>query len=155
MGQGPLAPWYESGHDFAVEVDGVRFRFNADDFASRVGAAAVRLGLLTRARVGPREVRDLVAFAADGAITEPESGLAAHLEAHAEGLAAAGDDPVQWLRRLVFRGAWIDAQIADGTLAPVFEEGVGFRYRSAATGEPAAEEPAVPDWSAIAYGGEP
>lgn len=155
MGTGPLAPSYSSGHDFSVEVDGVRFRFSAADFASRVCAAAVRLGLVAREALGARERRDLVALTASGRIAAPESRLAAHLDAHAAELAADGADPVHWLRRLVFRGAWIDAQVSDGTLAPVFEDGVGFRYRSVATGEPAAEEPATPDWSAIAYGGEP
>ena len=154
MGQGPLAPSYSSGRDFAVEVEGVCFRFSASDFASRVGAAAVRLGIVAPVALGPRATRDLVALAAHGAIVRPESGLAAHLEAHAAEVAARGEDPVHWLRRLVFRGAWIDGQVADGTLEPVFDEEVGFRYRSASSGEPAAEPPPMPDWSSIAYGGD-
>ncbi len=153
MGLGPLSPSYSSGHDFAVEVDGVRFRFNADDFASRVGAAAERLRLVARPLLGPGEVADLVALAAHGGIAEPASGLAAHVEAHRDVLREGPDDLVHWLRRLVFRGAWVDQQVADGTLVPEFDQTRGFRFRSAATGQPAAEEGAVPDWSGIAYGG--
>lgn len=153
MGIGPLSPSYSSGHDFAVEVDGVRFRFSAADFTSRTGAAAVRLGLARRERLGPEELEDLVALAAHGRIEEPASDLAAHVEAHRDRLLHRPDDLVHWLRRLVFRGAWIDQQVADGTLVPEFDEGRGFRYRSAATGQPAAEEPSVPDWSDIAYRG--
>lgn len=151
MGQAPLSPDYSSGHDFAVEIEGVRFRFNSDDFASRTGAAAVRLGLLPRPALGPAELRDLVALAAHGRIARPSSPLAAHIAAKREALEWQGRDVVHWLRRLIFRGAWIDQQITDGRIIPVWDEAHGFRYRSATTGQPAADEPALPDWSAIAY----
>ena len=152
MGLGPLSPSYSSGHDFSVEVDGVRFGFNAEDFSSRVGAAAVRLGLVGRERLGEPETEDLVALAAHGAVAQPASPLAAHVDAHAARLLGGDADLVHWLRRLVFTGAWIDQQVADGTLVPEFDEARGFRYRSAATGQPAADEITVPDWSGIAYG---
>ncbi len=151
MGQAPLSPDYSSGHDFAVEIEGVRFRFNSDDFASRTGAAAVRLGLLPRTALGPAELRDLVALAAHGRIARPSSPLAAHIAAHRRALEWQGRDVVHWLRRLIFRGAWIDQQITDGRIIPVWDEVHGFRYRSATTGQPAADEPALPDWSQIAY----
>ena len=153
MGHGSLSPSYSSGRDFAVEVEGVRFGFSSADFASRVGAAALRLGLVTEPALGDRERRDLVALAAQGRIVRAQSALAAHLAAHRAEMTAGGEDPVHWLRRLVFRGAWIDQQVADGALTPVFCDGVGFRYRSAPTGEPAAEEPAMPDWSHLTYRG--
>lgn len=153
MGIGPLSPSYSSGRDFSVEVDGVRFRFSAEDFASRVGAAAVQLGLIARARLGANESADLVALAAHGRIGEPKSPLAQHVEAHRDRLLEGPDDLVHWLRRLVFRGAWIDQQVSDGTLVPEFDESRGFRYRSAATGQPAADEASAPDWSDIVYPG--
>lgn len=152
MGHGPLSPSYSSGRDYAVEVEGVRFGFSAADFAWRVGVAAVRLGLVAEDALGRPERRDLVALTAHGEIVQAESDLGAHLDAHRAELAADGEDPVHWLRRLVFRGAWIDQQVADGSLTPVFVEGIGFRYRSGSTGEPAAAEPPMPDWSHIAYG---
>jgi hypothetical protein len=148
-----LSPSYASGHDFAVEAAGVRFRFNADDFADRVGAAAVRLGIVERGRLGEGELEDLVALAAHGRIVSPASGLAAHVERHREVLLSGEEDLVHWLRRLVFRGAWIDQQVADGRIEPVFEEPGGFSYRSALTGAAAAPDPPLPDWSLYAYGG--
>jgi hypothetical protein len=149
-----LSPSYSSGRDFAVEVAGVRFCFSAEDFASRVGAAALRLGVVERASLGAGELEDLVALAAHGAVASPASALAAHIERHRETLLGGGEDLVHWLRRLVFRGAWIDQQVADGRVEPVFEEGRGFVYRSALTGAPAALDPAVPDWSRAAFRGD-
>jgi len=151
MGQGPLSPCYSSGRDFAVEVEGVRFQFNRDDFASRVGAAAVQLGLVDRAELNEAETQDLVALTAHGRIAQPVSALAAHIEIHRDDLLVGDADLVHWLRRLVFRGAWIDQQVADGRLLPEFDERTGFRFRDGVTGEPAAEEPPVPDWTPIAY----
>jgi hypothetical protein len=43
--------------------------------------------------------------------------------------------------------------VRDGVLLPEFDEAVGFRYRSAATGERTADEPAPPDWRGLAYRG--
>lgn len=152
MGHGPLSPSYSSGHDFSIEVEGVRFRFSADDFHSRVGAAAVRLGLLGRDALSPPVLEDLVALAAHGTIATPRSPLAAHVERHAV-LLTGPADLVHWLRRLVFRGAWIDQQVRDGTLVPEFDDSVGFRFRSRASGDLAAEESRPPDWRALAYRG--
>jgi hypothetical protein len=146
-----LSPTYCSGRDFAVEIAGVRFRFSAEDFASRVGAAAVRLGIVRRTDLGPGEVEDLVALAAHGRIARPASGLAGHLERHRGALLDGGGDLVHWLRRLVFIGAWIDGQVAAGRIEPVFDEARGFAYRNALTGMPAGEDPPVPDWSPLAY----
>jgi len=148
----PLSPRYSSGTDVTVEAAGVRFRFSHEDFAARVGAAAARLGVVPRPLQGPGEIADLVALAAHGRIASPASDLARHLARHRETLLAGGDDLVHWLRRLVFRGAWLDQQVNDGRVDPVFEEGRGFTYRNAATGLP-TEEPPTPDWSGLAYGG--
>lgn len=153
MGHGPLSPIYASGHDFAIEVEGVRFRFNAEDFHSRVGAVAVRLGVVSRDALSPSALEDLVALAAHGRIARPRSPLAAHLERHRGALLDGPGDLVHWLRRLVFRGAWVDQQVRDGVLLPEFDEAVGFRYRNAATGDRTADEPAPPDWRGLAYRG--
>lgn len=152
MGQGPLSPSYSSGRDFAIEVEGVRFRFNADDFAGRVGVAAAALGLVARDDLTPAVLEDLVALTAFGRISAPRSGLAAHLVRHDALVGAeAPGGLVHWLRRLVFRGAWVDQQVRDGVLVPEWDEAVGFRFRSAATGEPAGEEARPPDWRALGY----
>jgi hypothetical protein len=155
MATGPeLAPVYSSGTDFSVEAAGVRFGFSARDFAERVGQAAVRTGLIEREDLGPGEVGDLVALAAHGRVARPASPLAGHVERHRDVLLAGGEDLVHWLRRLVFRGAWIDSQIAHGRIQPVFDEARGgFAYRREATGVPVPAEPPMPDWSVVAYGG--
>lgn len=153
MGLGSLSPSYSSGRDIAMTAGGVRFSFSAEDFASRTASAAVRLGLVERRRLGSDELADLVALAAHGAIAEPASELAPRLDALSTTRPEGEPGPAHWLRRLVFRGAWIDQQVADGVLQPVFEEEHGFRYRSSATGEPAAPESPVPDWSALMRAG--
>lgn len=146
-----LAPRYRSGDDVAIEIAGVRFRFSTADFAARVAAAATRLRFVRRAELGPAELHDLVALAARGVIAEPASPLASHVSARADELVGFPGDLVHWLRRLVFHGAWIDQQIADGWLEPVFESPGGFRYRSAATGRCVSGEGPSADWSAAEY----
>jgi hypothetical protein len=146
-----LSPSYDSGHDFAIEVGGVRFRFNAVDFAVRVGEAAARLGFVSREALGPGEIDDLVALTAHGAIGRASSPLAAHVADHADSLLGFDGDLVHWLRRLVFRGAWIDQGVVDGWLEPDFQPPGDFRYRSALTGWPLDDDPATADWSSTAY----
>ena len=155
MGLESLSPTYSSGHDVSVEADGARCECSAADFSSRAGAAAVRLRLIRSDRLGAHEREDLVALAVHGTIVAPMSGLAAHIDAHRARLLSGKADLVHWLRRLVFRGAWIDQQIADGALVPEFDELRGFRYRGAATGMLAADTIAIPDWSEIEYRGAP
>ena len=148
-----LSPTYSTGSDFAVEAVGVRFCFSARDFSERVGQAAVALRLIEREDLGPSEVDDLVALAARGRVDRPASPLAEHVERHRDVLLGGGEDLVHWLRRLVFRGAWIDTQIAQGRIQPVFDEARGgFGYRRAATGVPIAADPPLPDGSVVAYG---
>jgi hypothetical protein len=148
-----LSPTYSSGSDYSVETAGVRFGFSARDFSERVGQAAVQLGLIERADLGGPEAQDLVALAAHGRVERPASPLAEHVERHRDVLLTGGEDLVHWLRRLAFRGAWIDSQIAEGRIQPVFNESHGgFRYRQGATGLPIPVQPALPDWSIVAYG---
>lgn len=152
MSEGPgLSPRYSSGQDFAIRVGAVRFEFNARDFAARVGDAAARLRIVRREQLDADATEDLVALCAHGRIPAPRSPLAAHLDRHGDALLGYDDDLVHWLRRLVFRGAWIDQHVTDGRLEPLFEEGYGFRYRSTSTGHAVDDEAPVPDWSALAY----
>ena len=147
---------YDSGQDYVLEYGDLRFTFNERDFSERVGQAAVALGLIEREDLGPSEVDDLVALAARGRVDRPASPLAEHVERHRDVLLGGGEDLVHWLRRLVFRGAWIDTQIAQGRIQPVFDEARGgFGFRRSATGVPIAADPPLPDWSAVAYGSSP
>jgi hypothetical protein len=134
-----------------MEFAGFRFRFSALDFGQRVEAAASRLGFVGRCSLDAGELADLVALAAHGDIPEPASPLADHVAEHRERILGWDDDLVYWLRKLVFRGAWLDQQVKDGQLEPVFGERDGFSYRSATTEKPVVEGSRAPDWSSVAY----
>ena len=135
-----------------MEFGSFRFRFSAGDFGERVEGAARELGFV-EAPLAPSEAADLITLAAHGAVERPASPLGAHVALHADRLIGGEDDLVYWLRKLVFRGAWMDQQIKDGWLEPEFSEDGGFSYRSAANGEPVLMRAPAPDWSAVAYRG--
>jgi hypothetical protein len=134
-----------------LTIGSVRFEFNREDFSQRVVAAATRLGLVDGATIGDDERADLTAIAVDGHATGPHSDLARHLGQIDHLLVHDGRDLTHWLRRLVFRGAWIDQLVTQGHLEPVFVQGRGFTYRSPGTGAPTADDAGAPDWSAHAY----
>ena len=103
---------YRSGDDFVVEFLGHRFEFNADDFEERVSAAAVRLELVESNDLDDDETGDLVELVADGRIVDPQSGLGLYLVRHWELISLVdGESLVYWLRKLVFRGAWLDHRV--------------------------------------------
>ena len=100
-----------------VEFLGYRFAFNAEDFEQRVTAAAVKLGLVEDNDLDEDETEDLVELAADGLIEEPRSSLGRYLVRHWEQLSLVrGESLVYWLRKLVFRGAWLDHRVKEGLL---------------------------------------
>ncbi len=106
---------YRSGDDFVVEFLGHRFEFSADDFEQRVTAAAVRLGLIGSNDVDEDEAGDLVELVADGRIADPRSGLGLYLVRHWEQVSLVdGESLIYWLRKLVFRGAWLDHRVKEG-----------------------------------------
>jgi hypothetical protein len=144
------SPNYESGSDFTMEFAGFRFRFSASDFAERVEDAAVKLCFVPRSRLHQEDLDDLVSLAAHGEIASQESHLAAHVAEHREALLGWDDDLVYWLRKLVFRGAWLDQQVKDGWLEPVFGED-GFSYRSAVNGQPVVIGLPTPSWATVRY----
>ena len=103
---------YTSGEDYVVEFLGYRFGFNADDFEQRITAAAVKLGLLEGNELDDDETADLVELAADGRIEDPRSALGRYLVRHWERLSLVeGESLVYWMRKLVFRGAWLDHRV--------------------------------------------
>ena len=155
MSQDPLAPRYRSGDDVTLAAGAVRFHFAREDFAQRVVAAATRLGLVHATEVSARDRDDLGEVAIHGAAPDAASdacgGLAEHLRQPGAVLTHEGRDLAHWLRRLVMRGAWLDQQVTDGRLEPVFAEGRGFGYRAAGSEAPAPDDPGAPDWSSHAY----
>ena len=117
---------YSSGDDYALEFLGYHFSFGERDFEERVAAAAVRLGLVASNDLDEDEVGDLVELAADGRIAEARSPLGSYLVRHWERLALVdGESLVYWLRKLVFRGAYLDHRVKEGLLEVI----VGRRQR--------------------------
>ena len=107
---------YDSGEDFVLEYGELRFTFNEADFSERCEQAALKLGFVG-GRLGEDELEDLVNLAVNGDIQDPASALGEHVnECWAELVGPAERSLVHWLRRLVFRGAWLDQRVNEGEL---------------------------------------
>jgi hypothetical protein len=146
---------YASGDDYTLEFLGYRFSFAARDFEERVAAAAVKLGLVASNDLDEEEVGDLVELAADGRIAEARSALGAYLVRHWERLALVdGESLVYWLRKLVFRGAYLDHRVKGGLLEVVWEEESGeFAYAEPEGGRALLELAPTPSWRALQFRG--
>jgi hypothetical protein len=133
---------YSSGEDYMVEFLGYRFAFNTEDFEQRVTAAAVKLGLV--------EDNEL---AADGLIEEPRSSLGRYLVRHWEQLSLVrGESLVYWLRKLVFRGAWLDHRVKEGLLEVDWDdEEAEFAYRDPRGDRALLELAPVPSWHEVQF----
>jgi hypothetical protein len=145
---------YWSGEDYVVEFLGYRFSFNAQDFEERVVAAAVRLGLVEGNELDEEETADLVELAADGVVREARSGLGRYVVRHWERVSLVeGESLVYWLRKLVFRGAWLDHRVKEGLLEVAFDGSSGdFGYRDPRGGERTLLELApVPSWHELQF----
>jgi hypothetical protein len=151
---------YDSGEDFVLEYGELRFTFNEADFAERCEQAALKLGFVG-GRLGEEELEDLVNLAVNGEILDPASGLGEHVnDCWPELVGPAERSLVHWLRRLVFRGAWLDQRVNEGELGVAFDEQSGdFVYVQptsgrghdcAAGGEPIELAP-EPSWGRVAY----
>ena len=144
---------YASGDDYVVEFLGYRFGFNADDFEERVTAAAVRLGLIGSNDLDDEETADLVELAADGRIAEARSTLGRYLVRHWERVGLLeGESLVYWLRKLVFRGAWLDHRVKEGLLEVAWDEENGdFGYAEPRGGRALLELAPVPSWHELQF----
>jgi hypothetical protein len=144
---------YFSGDDYVVEFLGYRFSFNAIDFEQRVNAAAVRLGLVEPGELEPEETSDLVELTAHGVIEEPRSALGDYLVRHWERVALVRDESlVYWLRKLIFRGAWLDQRVKEDLLEVAWDdENAEFGYRDPRGGRALLELAPVPSWHELQY----
>ena len=144
---------YVSGDDYVIEFQDHRFGFNAEDFAERVTAAAVKLGLVADNELDEDETADLVELAADGRIAEPRSQLGRYLVRHWERVSLVeGESLVYWLRKLIFRGAWLDHQVKRGALEIVWDErDAEFAYQHPGGGRPLLELAPVPSWHELQF----
>jgi hypothetical protein len=146
-------PNYTSGDDYVVEFLGYRFSFNAFDFEQRVVAAAVKLGLLEANELDEDETADLVELAAVGAIEQPRSALGQYLVRHWERIALVdGESLVYWLRKLIFRGAWLDHRVKEGLLEVLWDdESAEFAYRDPNGGRALLELAPTPSWHDLQF----
>jgi hypothetical protein len=143
---------YESGSDYVLEYGELRFTFNERDFTERVEQAAVKLGFVG-GPLGHDEREDLVNLAVNGEVLEPASALGEHINACWIQLAGPSERSlVHWLRRLVFRGAWLDQRVKEGELEVVFDEGTHtFGYSQPDRDNELIELSPEPSWSRVAY----
>ena len=59
---------------------------------------------------------------------------------------------MHWLRRLVFRGAWLDQRVNEGELSIAFvEESASFAYIQPDRGGEPIELAPEPSWGRVAY----
>jgi hypothetical protein len=147
---------YSSGDDYTLEFLGYRFAFGARDFEERVAAAAVKLGLVASNDLDDDEVGDLVELAADGRIREARSALGSYLVRHWERVALMdGESLVYWLRKLVFRGAYLDHRVKEGLLDVAWDdENAEFAYAEPSGGRALLELAPTPSWRPLQYPGD-
>lgn len=143
---------YESGSDYVLEYGELRFAFNELDFSERVEQAAVKLGFVSPG-LDDDEREDLLSLAVNGEIEDPASALGEHVNSRWEELVGTTDRSlVHWLRRLVFRGAWLDQRVKEGELDVVFQEqNQTFGYAQRDRGGELIELQPEPSWTEVAY----
>jgi hypothetical protein len=144
---------YSSGEDYEIEFLGFRFAFNAFDFEQRVTAAGVKLGLLEGNELDDDETADLVELVHRGMIDEPRSGLGQYVVRHWERVSLVeGESLVYWLRKLVFRGAWLDHRVKEGLLEVTWDdESADFGYRDPRGDRALLELAPVPSWHELQF----
>jgi len=144
---------YDSGDDYVVEFLGYRFSFNAFDFEQRVTAAAVKLGLLAGNELDDDETADLVELVERDRIEEPRSALGRYLVRHWNEVSLVdGESLVYWLKKLVFRGAWLDHRVKEGLLEVGWDEAAAeFAYRDPDGGRALLELLPTPSWKEVQY----
>ena len=146
---------YSSGDDYEIEFLEHRFAFNSLDFEERVTAAAVKLGLVAGNELDDDETADLVELAARGWIEEPRSSLGRYLVRHWERISLVeGESLVYWLRKLIFRGAWLDHRVKEGLLEVAWDDDQSeFGYRDPRGGRALLELAPVPSWHELQFRG--
>lgn len=143
---------YESGADYVLEYGELKFTFNERDFTERVEQAAIKLGFVG-GPLGDEEREDLVNLAVNGEVNDPHSTLGEHImECWSDLHGPADRSLVHWLRRLVFRGAWLDQRVLEGELEIVFDDEHGsFGYAQPDRGWELIELSPEPSWARVAY----
>jgi hypothetical protein len=113
----------------------------------------VKLGLVESGELEEDETADLVELTAHGHIAEPRSPLGAYLVRNWERVSLVGNESlVYWLRKLIFRGAWLDHRVKENLLEVAWDDGVSdFGYRDPRGGRALLELAPVPSWHELQY----
>ena len=143
---------YESGSDYVLEYGELRFTFNERDFTERVEQAGVKLGFVD-APLGESEREDLVNLAVNGEVSDAHSSLGEHInECWGDLHGPSERSLVHWIRRLVFRGAWLDQRVMEGELEVVFDPDTAhFGYVQPDRDNELIELSPEPSWERVAY----
>jgi hypothetical protein len=143
---------YDSGEDFVLEYGELRFTFNETDFSERCEQAALKLGFVG-GRLDDPELEDLVNLAVNGEIQDPASALGEHVnDCWPELVGQSERSLVHWLRRLVFRSAWLDQRVKEGELDVVLDpRSLTFSYVQPQRGGERVELAPEPSWLRVAY----
>jgi hypothetical protein len=143
---------YSSGEDFVLEYGELRFTFNERDFRERCEQAARKLGFLGGA-VEEDEAEDLINLVVNGEVTDPASALGEHVnDCWPELVGPSERSLVHWLRRLIFRGAWLDQRVKEGELDVSYDEdSCAFVYIQPDRGGEPIELAPEPSWNRVAY----
>ena len=143
---------YDSGQDYVLEYGDLRFTFNERDFSERVEQAARKLGFVGYP-LEDTELEDLVNLAVNGEIQDPASALGEHVNDCWPDLVGPSDRSlVHWLRRLVFRSAWLDQRVKEGELDVAFDpERRSFAYVQPERANEPVELAPEPSWGRVAY----
>jgi len=143
---------YDSGQDFVLEYGELRFTFNEHDFGERCEQAALKVGFVD-GRLNESELEDLVNLVVNGEVHDPASGLGEHVNDCWPDLVGPADRSlVHWLRRLVFRSAWLDQRVKEGELDITFDEDVhSFVYVQPDRGGEPIDLAPEPSWNRVAY----
>ncbi len=143
---------YSSGEDFVLEYGDLRFTFNERDFSERCEQAARRLGFLGDA-IADDESEDLINLVVNGEVTDPASALGEHVNECWPQLVGPSDRSlVHWLRRLIFRSAWLDQRVKERELDVLFDDDTGaFVYIQPDRGGEPIELAPEPSWGRVAY----
>jgi hypothetical protein len=152
----PMEPFrrgnYDSGRDYVLEYGDLRFTFNERDFAERVEQAALKLGFVS-GRLAGGELEDLVNLTVNGEVSDPASALGEHVNDCWPELVGPSDQSlVHWLRRIVFRSAWLDQRVKEGELDVSFDDRtLTFAYVQPDRGGERVELAPEPSWLRVAY----
>src|SRR5688572_18089974 len=143
---------YTSGDDYVLEYGELRFTFNERDLAQRGEQAALKLGFVS-GRLDSPELEDLVNLTVNGEVSDPASALGEHVnDCWPELVGPADRSLVHWLRRLVFRSAWLDQRVKEGELDIVFDEQTHtFGYVQPDRDSEPIELSREPSWGRVAY----